>query len=198
MGRRQKGLSFYRRRKKISSNFVKEIFIWLFGMFAASFLAMVLVVAFGLHTVMIGNSMEPELYNSQQIYIDRFLYKLSSPRRGDVIAFLPNGNQNSHYYIKRVVGLPGESVQIRDGKLYIDGLLLDEGGDFDKMADGGIASNEIILENDEFFVLGDNRNNSEDSRSANIGVVKTDYIVGKCWFHLGSTEAGMDFIKNNY
>jgi len=195
---KQKGLSFYRKRKRVSSSVIKEIFSWLFGIFASVFLAAVLVVTFGMHTSMIGSSMEPCLYNGQQIFLNRLIYKLSSPKRGDVIAFLPNGNQNSHYYIKRVVGLPGETVQIRDGKLYINGLLLDEGDEFDKMAEAGIAATEIVLKSDEYFVLGDNRNNSEDSRSANIGVVLDDHIIGKAWFHLGSAEDGMDFIKNNY
>lgn len=198
MRKRQRGLSFYRRRKKISSNIIIEIFSWIFGIFAAAFVAVVVVVAFGLHTNMIGNSMEPSLYNGQRIYVDRFIYKVRSPKRGDVIVFLPNGNSNSHYYVKRVVGLPGETIQIKDGKLYIDGLLLEEGANFDKMADGGIAVNEVCLEEGQYFVLGDNRNNSEDSRSANIGPVYENYIIGKGWFHLGSAEKGMDFIKNNY
>lgn len=111
MRRRQKGLNFYRRRKKISSGLIKEIFSWIFGVFTAVFMAAVLVIAFGLQTSMIGNSMEPELYNGQQVFINRFTYKLSSPKRGDVICFLPNGNQNSHYYVKRVVGLPVRSYR---------------------------------------------------------------------------------------
>ena len=196
MRRRQRGLNFYRRRKKISSGFIKEFFSWAFGIFTAVFLAAVLVISFGVQTSMIGNSMEPELYNGQQVFINRFTYKLVSPKRGDVICFLPNGNQNSHYYVKRVVGLPGETIQIREGKVYIDGYLLDEDSSFDKMADAGIAATEITLESGEYFVLGDNRNYSEDSRSANIGAVSKDHIVGKAWFHLGNAQSGMGFVKS--
>lgn len=117
------------------------------------------------------------------------------PKRGDVIVFLPNGNQNSHYYVKRVVGLPGETIQIKDGSVYIDGVLLEEDDSFDKMAEAGIAENELLLASDEFFVLGDNRNSSEDSRSGNVGAVKRDNIIGKAWFHMAVEEETMGLIK---
>ena len=80
-------------------------------------------------------------------------------------------SQNSHYYLKRVVGLPGERIQIIGGYVYIDGELLDEGDTYDKISDPGIAENEVILGSDEYFVRGDNRNSSEESRSGNIGPV---------------------------
>ncbi len=144
---------------------------------------------------MVGVSMEPKLYNGQEILLNTFHYKLFSPKRGDVIAFLPNGNQNSHYYVKRVVALPGEKVQIREGRLYIGGVLADEEDRYDKIAEPGIAENEITLGADEYFVLGDNRNNSEDSRSGNIGPVKRDTIAGKAWFHMASKKSGMGFVE---
>ena len=139
--------------------------------------------------------MEPVLYNGQGILINRFIYRLTSPKRGDIVAFLPNGNKNSHYYLKRVVGLPGETVQIIGGYVYINGELLLEGENYDKIADPGIAENEIILGSDEFFVLGDNRNNSEDSRSGNIGAIKKETIAGKAWFCLPCEDAGMGLIR---
>ncbi len=192
---RKKGLSFYHRKKKISSAAIREIAQWAFLVFTAVLIAAVLVVSLGLRTSVIGVSMEPALYNGQEILIDRFLYKIVSPRRGDVIAFLPNGNQNTHYYVKRVVGLPGETIQILDERLYIDGVLAEEDGEYDEMADAGIAAGGVTLGSDEYFVLGDNRNNSEDSRSGNIGPVKRDNITGKAWFHMASQKEGMGFIK---
>ena len=136
--------------------------------------------------------MEPTLENGQQIFIDRFLYVLSSPKAGDVVAFLPNGNENSHYYVKRVVagGRQGKdrgrnSVCQRAGKQMGDGTDLD----------AGIAENEIILGNKEYFCIGDNLNNSEDSRSANIGPVEEGDMIGKAWFHLKSGTDGIGFIK---
>ena len=111
------------------------------------------------------------------------------------MAFLPNGNKNSHYYLKRVVGLPGETIQIIGGYVYIGGELLEEDESFDKIADPGMAENEVVLGSDEYFVLGDNRNNSEDSRSGNIGAVKKETIAGKVWFHLSCEEEGMGLVK---
>ena len=195
MGRRKGGLSFYRKKKKISSTAIREIAEWFFLVFTAVLIATVLVLSIGMRTSVIGVSMEPGLYSGQEILINHFIYKLVSPKRGDVIVFLPNGNQNTHYYVKRVVGLPGETVQIQNEALYINGVLAEEDGSYDKIADAGIAENEITLGSDEYFVLGDNRNSSEDSRSGNIGPVKRENITGKAWFHMASSGSGMGFIK---
>lgn len=192
---RKKGLTFYEKEKKISKATIREIFITIFCAFAAVLVAFVIVFSVGMKVSAVGVSMEPVLYNGQEVLINRFTYKLKSPKRGDIIAFLPNGNKNSHYYLKRVVGLPGETVQIIGGYVYINGELLIEDESYDKIADPGIAENEIVLGSDEFFVLGDNRNNSEDSRSGNIGAVKKDTIAGRAWFRLSCKEDGMGLIK---
>lgn len=191
---RKKGLTFYEKEKKINKSTIHEILSTLFYCGVAVFLAFVLVFSVGMKISMVGVSMEPALYNGQEVLVNRFIYKITSPKRGDVIAFLPNGNQNSHYYLKRIVGLPGESVQIIDGYVYINGERLPE-DEYDKMADYGIAGNEIQLGSDEYFVLGDNRNMSEDSRSGNIGAVKKDTIAGKAWFHLSCDEEGTGFVN---
>ena len=191
---KHKGLSFYEKEKKINKSTIHEILSTLFYCGVAVLLAFVLVFSVGMKISMVGVSMEPALYNGQEVLINRFVYKITSPKRGDVIAFLPNGNQNSHYYLKRIVGLPGEKVQIIDGYVYINGERLPE-DEYDKMADYGIAGNEVQLGSDEYFVLGDNRNMSEDSRSGNIGAVKKDTIAGKAWFHLSCDEEGTGFVN---
>ncbi|MGN0430883.1 MAG: signal peptidase I [Lachnospiraceae bacterium] len=193
MRRRHKGLSFYKKKKKISVAIVREIITWIFGIFASVFVAFVVVYAVGMSTGVVGVSMEPALYNGQQVLINRYAYLLSSPKVNDVVVFLPNGNKNSHYYIKRIVALPGDTVQIIGGRLYVNSVYIEDG--FDKMADAGIAENPLTLGTDEYFVLGDNRNNSEDSRSANIGPVKGVDIIGKVWFHMGTDTEGIGFVK---
>ncbi len=192
---RKKGLTFYEKEKKINKATIREIFSTLFYSLVAVLLAFVLVYSVGMKVSMIGVSMEPVLFNGQEVLINKFIYNIMSPDRGDVVAFLPNGNKNSHYYLKRVVGLPGETVQIIGGYVYINGEPLAEDESYDKIADPGMAENEIILGNDEYFVLGDNRNNSEDSRSGNIGAIKKETIAGKAWFHLSGGEKGMGFVK---
>ncbi len=194
MRRKRKGLSFYEKKKKINASVVKEIFGMLFETFAAVFLAAVLVYSVGMRTNMIGVSMEPSLYNGQKILVNRLIYKLSAPKRNDVVVFLPGGNQNVHYYVKRVVAVPGQKVQIIDGMLYVDGIP-EENEAYDKMEDAGIAENEILLGDDEYFVLGDNRNSSEDSRSGNIGPVSRESVYGKAWFHMGGGGDGMGLVK---
>lgn len=192
---KRKGLTFYQKKKRLNPKTIKDIMELLVGGVVAVFLAFVMVFSVGMRTSVIGNSMEPALYNGQEILMNRIIYRLSTPKRGDVIVFLPNGNQNSHFYVKRVVGLPGETVQIREGRVYIDGVLLNEDESFDKMSDPGIAQNEVILASDEFFVLGDNRNSSEDSRSGNIGAVKKDNIIGKAWFHMAADDVSIGLIE---
>lgn len=194
MRRRHKGLSFYEKKKRINAHVLKEIFGMLFGTFAAVLLAAVLIYNVGMRTNVIGVSMEPSLHNGQEILINRFIYKLSPPQKDDVVVFLPGGNQNAHFYVKRIIAVPGQRVQIMNGMLYVDGVP-EENEIYDKMEDAGIAENEIFLGNDEYFVLGDNRNSSEDSRSGNIGPINRDMIYGKAWFHMGGGEDGMGLVK---
>ena len=192
---KHKGLTFYEKKKRISREMIRDIFSTLFCCFAAVLVAFVVVFSMGMKISVIGVSMEPALYNGNEVLVNRFLYKMMSPGRGDVIVFLPNGNPNSHYYLKRVVGLPGEKIQILNGYVYINGELLEEDESYDIIADPGIAETEITLESDEYFVLGDNRNASEDSRSGNIGPVRKDTITGKAWFYLGDSLRNMGFVK---
>lgn len=190
---KNKGLIFYKRKKKISSASVREIFIWMFGIFTAIFIAVVLNLFLGMTTRVVGVSMEPSLYNGQQVFINRFLYLVSTPKRGDVVVFLPNGNKNEHYYVKRVAAIPGDSVEIRDGVLYVN----DEESEWvkERLSDAGIAANRFFLGQGEYFCIGDNPDNGEDSRSANIGPVDETDIIGKVWFRAPCAELGMGFVK---
>ena len=120
MGRR-KGLTFYQRKKKLNMVLIKEIASWIFWMFVSAFLAIVLVFCMGMKTNVIGSSMEPCLYNGQEIFLNRVIYRLSSPKIGDVVVFRPNGNEKAHYYVKRVLAIPGDTVQVKGGILYVNG-----------------------------------------------------------------------------
>ena len=128
--------------------------------------------------------MESTLSNGDNILINRFGYMLGKPKQDDVVVFLPNGNEKSHYYIKRVIAVPGDTLQIKNGEVYVNGELFAEDVDVAQMEDAGLAAEEVTLGEDEYFVLGDNRNNSEDSRYANIGNIKKEYIIGKVWFRV--------------
>ncbi len=166
----------------------------IFGVIAAILLALFLVRTWGLRTSMIGSSMEPALYNGQTLLVSHFTYLLSKPRYGDIIVFLPNGNEYTHYYVKRVVGTPGDEIYISDGILYINGEP-EADTRYDRMDDPGVAENPIVLKEDEYFVLGDNRNNGEDSRSGNLGPVDLSLIEGRAWFKLTKEDSKFGYIK---
>ena len=190
---RHRGLSFYKKKKKISSAFVREVINWIFGILAAIFIAVVLNYFFGMTSGVVGVSMEPTLYNGQKVYINRFFYIFSSPKTGDVVVFLPNGNENSHYYVKRVIAVPGDHLVVQDGVMYVNGI--QSPWVTEKLIDAGIAENEFTLETGEYFCIGDNPGNSEDSRSANIGPVDENDIIGRVWFRAKCEEQGMGFVK---
>ena len=185
-------MSFYKRKKKISPLAVREGFVVLFGMATSVFIAVVLTFFFGTYTNMVGASMEPDLYNGQRIYVNRFSYILSTPKTGDVVVFLPNGNTKSHYYVKRVVACPGDTVLIQNGVVYVNGAAsswVDV-----KVLDPGIAGIELTLEAGQYFCMGDNPGSSEDSRSANIGPIRESDIVGEAWLRMGGENGGMGLI----
>lgn len=195
MSRKNEGLTFIEKKKHFSKALLREIFGTVFYCFAAILLSAVLVFAYGMRTTVIGGSMEPVLSNGQEILIDRFLYGISNPKRGDVVCFYPKGNEKSHIYVKRVVGLPNETLEIRGGNLYVDGSRLSDQEQYDLIDSAEDTTETYVLGADEYFVLGDNRNNSEDSRNGNIGAVKKDTIIGKAWFKLKKDENGADLVR---
>lgn len=179
---RRSGLHFGREKKKVNIPIVKEVITWIVEIAIVLVIAFVFVYYIGLRTSVVGSSMAPTLENKQEILVNRFIYLVSDPKPNDIVVFLPNGNEKAHYYVKRVIGVPGDTVQIQDGAVYVNGELFEEAVETAAILDAELAADEILLGEDEYFVLGDNRNNSEDSRYANIGNVKKEYIIGKAWF----------------
>lgn len=191
--RRRSGLNFGRTRRKFNVEKFKEVMTWTIQIVAVVFMAYVCVSCFGVRSNVVGQAMSATLDNGDEVLINKFVYVVSNPKAGDIVVFLPNGNKKSHYYVRRVIGVPGDTVQIKDGALYVNGQLYNEKTEVASMEEAGIASEEIKLGDKEYFVLGDNRNNSEDSRYANIGNIKEEHIVGKAWFCFDA-EKGMGFI----
>lgn len=187
MFRRRGGLSFGRQRRKFNVALFKEIISWTVEILIAIGIAYVMVSSFGLRTSVVGTAMEDGLKNNDQILINRFVYLLTKPKSGDVVVFRPNGNEKSHLYVRRVIGTPGDRVQIKDGAVYLNGELYND-IETASIEEAGIAAEEITLGEEEYFVLGDNRNSSEDSRFANIGNIKEEYIIGKAWLGFSSIK----------
>ena len=128
------------------------------------------------------SSMSPTLENGDRVFINRLAYAVTGVRRGDVIAYRSRSSIDTGIHIKRVIGLPGETVQIRDGLILINGSTYIESKDFPNITSAGLAAEGVTLGSDEYFVLGDNRNNSEDSRFADVGNIGRETILGKVWF----------------
>ena len=185
MGRRgREGLNFGRQKRKINVTAVREVFSWMIEILLAIVLAFTFVYFIGLRTSVVGQSMSPTLVSGDEILVNRFVYKVTDPKRGDIIVFLPNGNEKSHYYVKRVIGVPGDTVLIQNGAVYINGEVYKEEIEAAAIEEAGLASEEITLDSDEYFVLGDNRNNSTDSRFASVGEIKRQNIIGKAWVRI--------------
>ena len=186
MHKKKNGLIFYEKKQVVSRSLVLEILSWVFYTVIAIVSAALVVSAFGYRILMTGASMMPEIRNGQYVLVNRAVYHLTSPKRGDMVVFYPNGNRNAPLSIKRVVGLPGETIRIEDGRVMIDDRPeSDVNHRYDRIQDPGIAADGITLGSKEYFVLGDRRNTSEDSRSAGIGPVHADAIIGKAWFVYG-------------
>lgn len=162
---------------------IKELAGWL--------LYIVLIIAFtwfvvtfvGQRTEVSGSSMETTLSDKDQLIVDKMTYRFRDPKRYDIVVF-PYQYQDNTYYIKRIIGLPGETVQILSGMVYIDGMRLDEHYGNEMMENPGIAEEPLTLGEDEYFVLGDNRNNSSDSRASDVGLIHRKDLIGRAWIRV--------------
>lgn len=144
-----------------------------------------LIVNFvGQRTEVVGSSMESTLSDGDNLIVDKITYRFREPERYDIIVF-PFQYEKNTYYIKRIIGMPGEKVRIdSDGVIYINGKEVTEFYGKEIIADPGIAREEITLGKDEYFVMGDNRNNSTDSRNPNVGNIRKKDILGRAWLRI--------------
>lgn len=144
-----------------------------------------LVITFvGQRTEVSGESMETTLSNGDNLIVDKITYRFRDPKRFDIIVF-PFQYAEETYYIKRIIGLPGETVHIDgEGNIYINGEILQESYGREIILHPGIATQDIKLDADEYFVMGDNRNNSSDSRDPVVGNIHRDDIIGRAWIRI--------------
>ena len=165
-------------------NILKEIVgtsLYLLVVLAAAFLIITYV---GQRTQVRGSSMETTLQDKDNLIVDKISYRFRDPERFDIIVF-PFQYEKNTYYIKRIIGLPGETIQIDgQGNIYVNGEILEEHYGKERILYPGLAFEKIQLADDEYFVLGDNRNNSSDSRDPSVGNIKRSKITGRAWLRI--------------
>lgn len=181
-------------RETLENQKVKTALTWVFEILVTLGLASVVAIFFFQTITMQEAAMEPSVAVGDKFFMNRMIYKIGSPKRGDIIAFKTSSSEDAVLHVRRVIGLPGESIRIEDGNILINGEIYAEDQDFPAMLSAGLAADSIKLGSNEYFVLGDNRNNSEDSRYADIGVVQKKYIAGKLWFQISPFES-FGFLK---
>ncbi len=156
--------------------------IWLLGLLIVIALGVFAVRGFGIKTVIIDQSMNPTLQNEDVVLLNKLSYKIGSPKRMDVVAVRIGASENSPTYVRRIIGLPGETVQIKDGKVYIDDTELELTFNDAAIENAGVAEKGETLGDNEYFVLCDDYNNNrDDSRLDSIGTIDSDQILGKVW-----------------
>ena len=179
------GEVFEEEEEKITAGvIIREIISVVINVLICFAVVFVITQFIGQRTVVSGSSMEDTLSDGDNLIVDKVSYKLHDPERFDVVVF-PYQYEEDTYYIKRIIGLPGESVRIDGGgNIYVNDQLLTENYGTETILNPGLANTEIYLGPGEYFVLGDNRNNSTDSRFEAVGNIKGDDIVGKAWLRV--------------
>lgn len=173
---------------------VRKILNWVFQIMVTLIFGVLVGISMFQSVTMQESAMEPTLQVGERFFINQAVYKVSSPKRDDIIVYKTSGSDDAALHIGRVIGLPGETVQISNGNILINGAVYNENKDFPEISNAGLASDGVSLESGEYFILGDNRNNSEDSRYGDIGNINKKYIVGKVWFVI-SPKDKFGFLK---
>jgi len=187
-----------RNRKQQSpaeTNVLQTVSRWVVSIVVVIVLAVFLVQMLGQRLTVEGHSMEPALNAGDVVLLNHLSYHFFEIDRFDVVQF-ESRETNRKTYIKRVIGMPGEKIQIQDGSIYINGERLDMGEELGNYTVPGLAENTITLKEEEYFLLGDNGDSSEDSRFAVVGNVKREQIVGKIWFRIAPFK-NLGFVGNS-
>ena len=180
---RGKGMDFYGRQEDLAAHQKLRNFVgWIVDILMVLILAVMVIHFYGGKTTVSGSSMTPGLASNDVVLLDKLCYTFSEPERLDVVSFSVVKDGQRSNYVKRIIGLPGETVQIKDGLVLINGVCPDPDNALYVCAVSGRASEPITLGADEYFVLGDNRAGSEDSRFANMGNVSFAQIEGRLWW----------------
>lgn len=175
---------YKRINKKKNKEIMREILKTSLYLLFVLVLTFLIIKFVGQRTEVIGSSMEPTLSDADDLIANKIVYRFSDPVRFDIIIF-PYKYEEDTYYIKRVIGLPGETVYIdSEGKIFINEELLEESYGSETIKEVGLLVEPILLGEDEYFVLGDNRNNSKDSRFIDVGNVHRKQIIGKAGFRI--------------
>lgn len=169
--------------KEKSKGIAGEILSFLLYVVVVVGITFLIIHYVGQRTYVSGSSMENTLSDGDNLIVDKITYRFSDPKRYDIIVF-PYQYEENTYFIKRIIGLPGETVQIVDGIIYIDGEVLQESYGREVMKNSGLAADPVTLGEDEYFVLGDNRNDSTDSRDPSVGKIPRDRIIGRAWVRI--------------
>ena len=181
-------------RDYIAASGIKVFFLWIVKIVVVVLVGFLVTIALGKTTIMQDGSMEPTLSAGDFALTNRFTYQVGEPSRGEIVAFKLSDDEMASTHIKRVIGLPGETIQIVEGKILIDGEVYKETMVFPTIENPGIAEDVVKLGSNEYFVLGDNRNSSEDSRFLDVGVIEKKEIIGKIWFII-SPKDRMGFVE---
>ncbi len=163
-----------------------KVLIWVLEIAAAILLAYIFVHFCIQRIGVVGDSMDPTLKAGDSIIVNKVIYRVSDPKRNDVIVFKQKGEEHNYYNVRRIVGLPGETIQIKDGHIYINDTVIEDIVQVEDIVNPGLAKAPYLLEDNEYFVLGDNRNDSVDSRFASIGTIVKDEIIGKASIRFNS------------
>lgn len=158
---------------------IKEIIIWILLIVITITASYLVTTNIFVKTSVSGVSMEPTLKEGQVVIVNKFEYYLKKPKRNDVIVYKQSNKEHSYFELKRVIGLPGETIKIKNGVVYINDEVMKEKIKTDIIQNSGLAEEGVKLDDNEYFVLGDNRNDSEDSRFASVGNVLRNEILGK-------------------
>lgn len=180
--------------EKIEQNKIKDILGLILYCIVVVAIMFLVIKYVGQRTVVIGDSMESTLQDGDNLITDKLTYHFVDPKRYDIVVF-PFKDNTSQLLIKRIIGMPGETVQIIDGKIHINGYELDEDYGNAVMESAGLASEPITLGNDEYFVLGDNRNNSQDSRFESVGNIHRSDLIGRAWVRIWPLD-GISLLKH--